>query len=90
MFPSTGTELTLGVRETTSNQGERETVQDLQNSRYSIHLKQDLYRPSRGAAWRLAVALIAQNQTATSRSPEAAPEQYSRNSMLNAGVSVVF
>jgi hypothetical protein len=90
MFPSTGTELTLGVRETTSNQAAGETVQDLRNSRYSIHLMQDLYRPSRGAAWRLAVALISQNQTGASPTPEAAPERYSRNSMLNAGVSVVF
>ena len=74
VFPATGTELTVGVQETDSGGP---------NSRYSVHVRQDLYRPARGAAFRLAVAVVAHEQT-TGR------ESFSRYSMLNAGVSVVF
>jgi hypothetical protein len=90
VFPSTGTELTVGVRETTMGPGEMESAGERQNNRYSIYLKQDLYRPARGASWRLAVALIAQDQAAGRRGPFAETEEVTRYSMLNAGVSVVF
>lgn len=89
-FPSTGTELTMGVQETTLGPGEREPGGGRQNSRYSIYLKQDLYRPARGASWRLAVALIAQDQGTDAQASEAEPQEFIRYSMLNAGVSVVF
>jgi hypothetical protein len=89
-FPATGTELTLGMVETTSTPGEEEPVQVRQSNLYSIQLHQDLYRPERGAAWRLAVALIAEDRTATPGESEAELERISRYSMLNAGVSVVF
>ncbi len=89
-FPTTGTELTLGMLETISTLGEEEPVQDRQNNLYSIQLHQDLYRPERGAAWRLVVALIAEDRITTPGETEAELERISRYSMLNAGVSVVF
>jgi hypothetical protein len=73
--------LKVAVRETTRAADETGPAGERQNSRYSIYLEQDLYRPARGASWRLAVALIAQDQ---------ATEEFSRYSMLNAGVSVAF
>ncbi len=89
-FPASGTELTLGVQETTSTEGEEEPVRDQRNHLYSIQLHQDLYRPERGAAWRLAVALIAEDRSASPGDSEADLEQINRYSLLNAGVSVIF
>ena len=89
-FPASGTELTLGVQETTSTEGEKEPVRDQRSHLYSIQFHQDLYRPERGAAWRLAVSLIAEDWSAAPGESEADLERIDRYSLLNAGVSVIF